>query len=327
MNEEVAQLVESGAEKIQEVAKTGNEIGAAMDSVTESTSSFFAWLKSFCTWEHFFKIIGGLIFLLIIYAVYKFAVKAIKNIPEKKLSEHKSALICRALKYLFYFSAVMAVLGFFGVKLSGIWGAAGVAGVGLAFAAQTSVSNIISGVFIVAEKTMKIGDLITVGEDTGIVDAIGLLSVQIKTLDNQLIRIPNSTILNSNVTNTTYFPKRRMCINVSVSYDTDMEQAMKTLKKVPVHCSTVLKDPEPLVWFEKFDSSGINMTLAVWFKKSDFIQTKNDVFIAIKKEFDKAGISIPYNKLDVNIKSVDNGESDLRKENENGKSKIRRNRK
>lgn len=321
MKDEVVEAVEQTSDAVIDAVEKADDIGSAVDSVTQSAQTFFEWIKKFITWEYFFKVIGLVIIVCILFLVYKLAARAVKRVPREKLSEHKSSLIVRGFKYLYYFIAAMAVLGFFGVKLSGIWGAAGVAGVGLAFAAQTSLSNIISGIFIVAEKTMKIGDLITVGNDTGFVDVIGLLSVQIKTLDNQLIRIPNSTIINSNMVNTTYFPKRRMCIGVSVSYDTDMEYAMKTLKKVPGLCETVLKDPEPLVWFEKFDESGINLTLAVWFKNADFLKTKNDVYVAIKKEFDKAGISIPYNKLDVNFIGVDNGDVT------DGRKKVKRNRK
>ncbi|MCQ2599908.1 MAG: mechanosensitive ion channel family protein [Treponema sp.] len=310
MEEEVVNASEEAAMMI-ETAAPGQQIGEAVTSVTQNASTFFHWIKTFITWENLFKVVGIVLFVLLLFLIYKIAVRAIKKIPPEKLSAHKSAMLVRGIHYLYYFVVIMYVLGAFGVKLSAIWGAAGVAGVALAFAAQTSVSNIISGIFIVAEKTMKTGDLITVGNETGIVDVIGLLSVQIHTLDNQLIRIPNSTIINSNMINTSYFPKRRLCIGVSVSYDTDMEYALETLKKVPALCKSVIKDPEPAVWFDKFDESGINLTLAVWFKSEDFLKAKNEVFIAIKKVFDEAKIEIPYNKLDVKFLGTDAGDMNI----------------
>jgi small-conductance mechanosensitive channel len=200
----------------------------------------------------------------------------------------------------------MFILSLFGIKLSAIWGAAGVAGIAVAFAAQTSVSNIISGIFVIAEKTLKIGDLINVAGETGIVDTIGLLSVKVHTLDNQMIRIPNSTIINSTLRNTSFFDKRRLDVKVSVSYDTDMETALNVLAKAPKYCKDTLKDPEPLVWFDGFGDSGINMTLAVWFKKENFLAAKNETFIAIKRVYDEAGIEIPYNKLDVKVYDSEN---------------------
>ena len=195
----------------------------------------------------------------------------------------------------------MYILSMFGIKLSAVWGAAGIAGVALGFAAQTSVSNLISGIFVLGEGIMKVGDLITVGGETGTVDSVGLLSVKIHTPNNQLVRVPNSSIINSNLINTSFFSQRRLTIAVSVSYDTDMQTALDTLKKAPALCPTILTDPAPAAWFDGFGESGINLTLAVWFNKTDFLAAKNETFVAIKKVFDEAHISIPYNKLDVSI--------------------------
>ena len=197
---------------------------------------------------------------------------------------------------------VMYVLSLFGVKLSAIWGAAGIAGVAIGFAAQTSVSNLISGLFVLTEGSLKVGDLIIVGDVTGIVDSINLISVRVHTLDNEMVRIPNSTIINANLMNKSYHSKRRLTLSVSISYDTDMAKALETLAKAPGLCPTVLQTPEPAVWFDGFGDSGINMTVAVWFKPDDFLKTKNDLYIAIKKVFDKAKIEIPFNQLDVQIK-------------------------
>lgn len=101
--------------------------------------------------------------------------------------------------------------------------------------------------------------------------------------------------------NTSYFPRRRICITVYVSYDTDMEYALETLKKVPALCKTVLKDPAPAAWFDGFADSGIKLVLAVWFNSADFLATKNAAYIGIKKVFDEAKIEIPYTKIDVNF--------------------------
>ncbi len=275
--------------------------GHAVSAFNQALASFLAWAKSFVTWDNFFKLIGILLILLAMTIIYKLIVRAVKRVPEKKLSPQRSILILKFLKYCFYVALIMFVLNLFGIKLSAIWGAAGVAGIAIAFAAQTSVSNIISGIFMVAEKALKIGDLINVAGETGIVDTIDLLSVKVHTLDNQMIRIPNSTIINSTLRNTSYFTKRRLDLKVSVSYDTDMEEALNVLAKAPKYCKSVLKDPAPLVWFDGFGESGINLTLAVWFKSADFLAAKNESFIAIKRVYDEAGIEIPYNKLDVKV--------------------------
>lgn len=296
MNEEVVEQVTASGESdgvFNVVVDAGQN---AVESVTKTCGVVMTWVKA-----NLFHIITTAVIVLAIYIIYKAIVRWIKKIPAEKLPAQRAMVLTKLVKYVAWFLMIMYILNFFGIKLSAIWGAAGVAGVALAFAAQTSVSNIISGIFIMVEKTMKPGDLITVDGETGIVDIVGLLSVQIHTLDNQLIRIPNSTIINSNFKNTSFFDKRRMTIKVDVSYDTDMEFALKTIQKVPAFCKTVLKDPAPSAWFDGFGESGITLTLAVWFNSADFLKTKNDVFIAIKKVFDEAKIEIPYNKIDVNF--------------------------
>ncbi len=287
------------------IIEEGNTLLHSDQTIAEdlkwACSSFSKWIKGFATWDNFFRLLGVLLIFFALMAIYKLVIRSIKKIPEKKLPAHRSIIILKFVKYVYYAILTMFVLSLFGIKLSAIWGAAGVAGIAIAFAAQTSVSNIISGVFVIAEKTLKIGDLINVAGETGIVDTIGLLSVKVHTLDNQMIRIPNSTIINSTLRNTSYFDKRRLDVKVSVSYDTDMETALNVLAKAPAHCKDVLSDPAPLVWFDGFGESGINMTLAVWFKNVNFLAAKNETFIAIKRVYDEAGIEIPYNKLDVKV--------------------------
>ena len=91
-----------------------------------------------------------------------------------------------------------------------------------------------------------------------------------------MVRIPNSTIINANLTNNSYHASRRLTLSVSVGYDADMEKALEALSKAPSLCPTVLNEPAPAVWFDGFGDSGINMTVAVWFASADFLKTKND---------------------------------------------------
>lgn len=275
--------------------------GHAVEEVSGAFASFMEWIKGFLTWDNLFKLIGILVILLIMWIVYKIITRSVKKIPEEKLSTQRSMIIQRIIRYAFFVLVAMYILSLFGIKLSAIWGAAGVAGIAVAFAAQTSVSNIISGFFVIAEKALKIGDLINVAGETGIVDSIGLLSIKVHTLDNQMIRIPNSTIINSNLRNTSYFNVRRLNVEVSVAYNTDLQNALDTLLTAPALCKNVLKDPAPVVWIDGFGESGVQMTLAVWFKSENFFAAKNESFIAVKKVFDDSKIEIPYNKLVVKI--------------------------
>lgn len=275
---------------------------AADDVLWSKTTSLINWIKSFITWENLFKLLGTVFIILVMWIVFRLIAKAIRRVPETKLPAQRTAVIIRFLKYIFYIIVVLYVLGLFGINLKAIWGAAGIAGVAIGFAAQTSVSNLISGLFVLTEGSIHVGDTIIVGDVTGVVDEVKLLSIRVHTFDNQMVRIPNSTIINSNLTNNSYHNKRRLTLNVGVDYSTDMKLALETLKKAPELCPTVLKDPAPAVWFDGFADSSINLVVAVWFKPAEFLQTKNDLYIAIKKVLDEANISIPFNQMDVMIK-------------------------
>ena len=273
----------------------------AGSSFWEQTSSFLTWIKGFLTWENLFKLIGALIIIFIFWIIFRLIVRGIKKVPEKKLPKTRSLILIKFLRYIFYIVIVMYVLSLFGVKLSAIWGAAGIAGVAIGFAAQTSVSNLISGLFVLTEGAIKIGDTIIVDGITGVVDSINLISVTVHTLDNEMVRIPNSTIINTNLMNKSFHSKRRLTVTCPSAYGNDLQLALDTYLKAANDCETVLKDPAPAAWIDKFGDSGIDITVAVWFDPKDFLKTKSDLHIAITKEKALAGLETPFNRLDVSM--------------------------
>ena len=119
-------------------------VNVANESFLKHTEKFWTWCKSFLTWENLFRLIGSLIVICLIWFVYSLIKRGIKKIPEKKMPKQRVELVSRLLKYLFYTIVVLYVLSAFGINLKAVWGAAGIAGVAIGFAAQTSVSNLIS---------------------------------------------------------------------------------------------------------------------------------------------------------------------------------------
>ena len=273
------------------------ELSILKKDFLDHKEDFIAWFHEVFTLHHMFMAAGVLMAVIIYYIIYRLVRKGIHKVDQQKLSDERKHLLMRLARYIFYFAVIVHVLGMFGIKFSAIWGAAGIAGVAIGFAAQTSVSNLISGIFIVSEKSIKLGDTIIINGVTGIVDAISLLSVRVHTYDNQMVRIPNSSIINSILTNNTYNSYRRFMVNVSVAYECDLAFALETLKKAPALCPTARTDPAPNAWIESFGESGINLVLVIWFNNPDFVTVKNETFIAIKKVFDQAKIEIPYSKI------------------------------
>lgn len=212
----------------------------------------------------------------------------------KQLSRQRMMLITRTVIYTGHTGLVLIVVKEFNYDLTALFGAAGVVGIVIGVASQTSIGNIISGLFLVGEKSFEIGDVVRIGDKTGTVYSIDLLSIKIKTFDNLLIRIPNQSVISSELTNVTRFPIRRLDFQIGVAYKEDLRKVKAVLESVARNNPLCLEEPEPYILFQTFGDSSINITFGVWFEKANYAAVKNSVFIEIKEAFDREGIEIPF---------------------------------
>jgi small-conductance mechanosensitive channel len=212
----------------------------------------------------------------------------------KKSTPQRQMIVRKIISYTGFFLVLMAVLGELGVKLTALLGAAGIVGIAVGFASQTSVSNIISGLFLISEKPFAIGDVIRIGTTTGIIQSIDLLSIKIRTFDNLFIRIPNEKILTSEVTNITRFPIRRMDIVLQIDYGQDLSTVHRVLAAIASANPWSLDEPEPVIMFTEFKESGIEIMLGLWFAKTDFAVLKNSIMKDISARFASEGIRFAH---------------------------------
>lgn len=216
------------------------------------------------------------------------------RVTRKRFSAQTAMLIKKAVFYTGAFIILVTVLRLLGLKLTALLGAAGIAGIALGFASQTSVSNIISGLFLISEKPFQVGDVITVGSTTGIIESIDLLSLKLRTFDNLYIRIPNEQLIKTEVTNITRFPIRRFNIELSVAYKEDLEKVREVLLEVAAKNPYCLDNPEPFFMIRGFGDSGITILLGAWFAKADSVALRNSILREIKQRFDEEQIEIPF---------------------------------
>ena len=235
-------------------------------------------------------VIIGLIISLILSRV-------VEKVFVRRFSRQYRLLIRKVISYVGIVILITIVLSELGVDLTALLGAAGVLGLAVGIASQKSLGNMISGFFLVSEQSFSIGDVVKVGDKTGIVHSVDLLSIKLKTFDNLLIRIPNDTLMSSELTNITKFPVRRIDFTVSISYRDDLELVEQVLRKIAKQELLCLEEPGPLILFTAFADSGIEFLFGVWADKKDFLAVKNSVFKAIKREFEEADITIPYPHL------------------------------
>jgi small-conductance mechanosensitive channel len=221
----------------------------------------------------------------------------IRRLLWRNLSQQTKFIIGRLILYSGNVIIIILVLGQLQIKLAAVLGAAGVLGIVLGIASQTSIGNITSGLFLISEKTFEIGDLIRVGDKLGTVYSFDLLSVKLKTLDNLLVRIPNQTLISTEVTNITRFPIRRMDIEIDVAYKEDLRKVMEILKHLALENHHCLDEPEPLILIKDFTGSSIKITLGLWFEKTNYVNLHNSIMQEIKSRFELEEIEMPFPHL------------------------------
>lgn len=212
----------------------------------------------------------------------------------KKYAPHYGMLAGKVVFYTGLSIIAVTIMGQLGLSLAPLLGAAGIVGVALGFASQTSVSNIISGLFLIAEQPFKVDDIIMVNGTTGVVISVDVLSAKLRTFDNHFVRIPNETLIKTEVRNLTRFPIRRFNAKVSVAYKEDIAQVREILLDVAHKNEHALSEPQPLIVFEAFGASSIDLLFLVWAPSDEFLRLKNSLQEEIKARFDKEGIEIPF---------------------------------
>ncbi|MEX0979512.1 MAG: mechanosensitive ion channel family protein [Gemmatimonadota bacterium] len=200
-------------------------------------------------------------------------------------------------KVLFYAGSVVLLVTVFsqlGFSLTPLLGAAGILGIAIGFASQTSVSNIISGLFLIAEQPFVVDDVIQVGDTVGRVLSIDTLSVKLRTFDNKFVRIPNENIIKNQVTTITRFPIRRVDLDVGIAYKEDVARVREVLLEVAHANPQSLVEPAPMVNVIGFGDSSVDLRVVAWATKENWLQLKNGLQEEIKARFDQEGIEIPF---------------------------------
>jgi small-conductance mechanosensitive channel len=217
----------------------------------------------------------------------------------------QDAMVIRRLVYYSVLSLVlMATLNILGLKLGVLLGAAGILTVAIGFASQTSASNLISGLFLIAERPFVVGDVIKVGESTGEVLSVDLLSVKLRTFDNLYVRVPNEEIIKSRVTNMTHFPIRRFDMQLGVAYKEDLDRVKGILMEVAAANTLCLIDPTPLFIVKGFGDSSLDIQFSVWAQREKWLEMRNSMHVQVKRALDREGIEIPFPHISLYTGSV-----------------------
>lgn len=171
-------------------------------------------------------------------------------------------------------------------------GAAGIVGIAAGFASQTSAANVISGLFLVGERPFEEGDVIRVEDVTGVVIAVDLLSVKLRTFDNTFVRVPNETVMKATIVNMSRFPIRRMDVSVWVPPQTPLPAIEALVEEVSAADPRVLVEPAPNVIFQEIGERGVKLLLIAWTTRETWVETRARWSLALVARLEEAGIDV-----------------------------------
>jgi small-conductance mechanosensitive channel len=206
----------------------------------------------------------------------------------------RARLVASFSWYALVFVVLTSALSQAGFDLSVLLGAAGVLTVALGFASQTSASNIISGLFLIAERPFEPGDVIEIDGLQGEVLDIDLMSVKLRTFDNLFVRLPNESLIKARITNLTRFPIRRIDVPLGVAYDSDLSQVRRVLERVADQEPLVLEEPPTVFLVKAFGESAVELVFSCWAARPDYLAARAAVFERILESFREEGIEIPF---------------------------------
>ena len=249
-------------------------------------------------------------FLAIIVGFYLIArvlqrVMKRRILPRFQLEMGVQFMLTRITHYLIMILGFVMAFQFVGIDLSGFAVIFGLLSVGLGCGLQNITSNFISGLILLFERPIQVGDRVTVGDTEGDVISINMRSTTIRSLDNISIIVPNSEFISSSVINCSHGdPKIILSVNVGVSYGADLDAVLKALKEAGSEHPDVLKNPAPVVFLRAFGDSSWDMKLRVCIgSPKKYYKTLSDINCAIVRKFREHDIEIPFPQRDLHVRS------------------------
>ena len=256
----------------------------------------------------FYIIISAWILSTFLFSVIHIYGRRFAQLSDTDIDDRLVELFELVIRYVIWFVAIMAILKVFDIDMTPLLAGAGIAGIAIALAAQDLISNFFGGAIITVDKPFKVGDRIKVEDYYGDVLSVGTRSTRIKTLDYQIVTIPNNKLTTNIIINYSEpDQKLRITIPVSVAYGNDPGRVKEILLEIAQdaikNTGYLLADPAPTVFFTEFAESSLNFILRVWAQKYNLPdEVKDSINCRVAERFAQEGIEIPFPQMDVHMK-------------------------
>ena len=239
-------------------------------------------------------IITAVVILSVALALAKGIVLYLRRALRERVKKDHLDIILKIVSYTIVIVAVIAVLPTIGVKLSGLLVAGGIVGIAIGFASQSVIGNLISGLFLMIERPLRIGNAVNIDGTMGIVEDIHILSTTLRTFDGLFVRVPNQKTFTANITNFAANVARRIEYTVGIRYSDDAEKAIEIIKNLIKDYPLALINPEPLVFVDNLGESSVEIAVRFWAPTTEWFSVKTKLLWKIKKAIEAEGIEIPF---------------------------------
>ncbi len=281
-------------------------IGESLKETVEKANQFLDHLENMVPSMINFGI--NILIAIVIFGFGKILIQCLLKICNKFFDKANMEIsvkkfLLSLIKTILFLILAITICGQLGIETTSFIAVIGSAGLALGLAFQGSLSNFAGGVLILLMKPFKVGDYISesgTGRE-GTVQQIDICYTTLITPDNKKVVIPNGNLSNSSLTNASAFEKRRVDIEVGVSYSTDISEAKAEMENLANNHALILKEEEIFSFVSNLDSSQVTLGLRVWCLTSDYWTVKFDLTEGIKQRFDEKGIEIPFNQLVVHL--------------------------
>ncbi len=245
----------------------------------------------------------GLLALVVGWWLSKFLSSRLRQMLARSsaIDDTIGPVLSQLVRYAVLIVTAIIVLSQFGVATTSILAVLGAAGLAIALALQGTLSNIAAGVMLIWLRPFSTGEYIEGNSIEGTVDEIGLFATKLHTANGLFLFVPNSELWNKSIINYSRRKNRRVETRVGIAYEADLALARKTLLDMARRDGRVLASPSPSVHVGELGASAVTMVLRCWVPTDHYWQTHIDFMEQAKLSLDKAGVEIPYDKLDVNL--------------------------
>ena len=248
------------------------------------------------------KILGAVAVVLVGLLAVKLLLRgADRLLGRMKLDDALRRALRTAVKALLLVVLVITVMGYLDLPISALVAGLSVVGVAVTLGVQNFLTNVAGGVQLLASHPFQIGDYVEAGGCAGTVREVGLFYTKIVTTDGKLVQLPNSTIVAENITNYTSEPVRRADVKVTASYDAPVDKVMDCLVRLGRSHPLAAADPAPRAHVTDYGSSAISYVLWVWCDNRDYWTVYFDLMEQLKPAFDREGIEMTYDHLNVHL--------------------------